>query len=146
MNKFKFNILSLGLIGALGMTSCADSFLDVSSKTESNTENFYKSETDAMRALIGCYDGWRQISSNPGIGFYVASTVMSDETFGGTGNGDDFKYQVIDAFNTSKSPSDMTLYTTDWKVYYAGVYRCNELMAHEEQIQWTSEATRGLYI
>ncbi|WP_297072224.1 RagB/SusD family nutrient uptake outer membrane protein [uncultured Duncaniella sp.] len=146
MNKFKFNILSLGLIGALGMTSCADSFLDVSSKTESNTENFYKSETDAMRALIGCYDGWRQISSNPGIGFYVASTVMSDETFGGTGNGDDFKYQVIDAFNTSKSPSDMTLYTTDWKVYYAGVYRCNELMAHEEQIQWTSEATRGLYM
>lgn len=146
MNKFKFNILSLGLIGALGMTSCADSFLDVSSKTESNTENFYKSETDAMRALIGCYDGWRQISSNPGVGFYVASTIMSDETFGGTGNGDGFSYQVIDAFNTSKSPSDMTLYTTDWKVYYAGVYRCNELMAHEEQIQWTSEATRGLYM
>lgn len=146
MNKFKFNILSLGLVGALGMTSCADSFLDVSSKTESNTENFYKSETDAMRALIGCYDGWRQISSNPGIGFYVASTIMSDETFGGTGNGDGFGYQVIDGFNTSKSPSDMTLYTTDWKVYYAGVYRCNELVAHEEQIEWTSDATRGLYM
>lgn len=146
MNKFKFNILTLGVVGALGMSSCSESFLDVSSKTESSTENFYKNERDAMRALIGCYDGWRQVSSNPGIGFYVASTVMSDECYGGTGNGDGFGYQVIDNFNPLRSPSDMTLYTTDWKVYYAGVYRCNELLAHEEQIVWESDATRGLYI
>ncbi|MCM1356252.1 MAG: RagB/SusD family nutrient uptake outer membrane protein [Staphylococcus sp.] len=146
MNKIKYNVLTLGLVAGLGLSSCGDSFLDVSSKVESNTENFYKTETDAMRALIGCYDGWRQISSNPGINFYVASTIMSDETYGGTGNGDGFGYQVIDGFNTSKSPSDMTLYTTDWKVYYSGVYRCNELITREEQIAWTSENTRGLYM
>lgn len=128
------------------MTSCSESFLDVSSKTESNTENFYKTEGDAWRALLGCYDGWRQISSNPGVGFYVASTVMSDECYGGTGNGDGFGYQVIDSFDPMKSPSDMQLYATDWKVYYAGVYRCNELMAHEEQIAWESESNHGLYM
>lgn len=146
MNKLKFNILTLGVVGALSMTSCSESFLDVSSKTESNTENFYKTEGDAWRALLGCYDGWRQISSNPGIGFYVASTVMSDECYGATGNGDGYGYQVIDSFDPMKSPSDMQLYSTDWKVYYAGVYRCNELMAHEEQIAWESEANRGLYM
>ncbi|MCI8999060.1 MAG: RagB/SusD family nutrient uptake outer membrane protein [Muribaculaceae bacterium] len=146
MNKFKFNILTLGVVGALSMTSCSESFLDVSSKTESNTENFYKTEGDAWRALLGCYDGWRQISSNPGVGFYVASTVMSDECYGGTGNGDGFGYQVIDSFDPMKSPSDMQLYATDWKVYYAGVYRCNELMAHEEQIAWESESNHGLYM
>lgn len=128
------------------MTSCSESFLDVSSKTESNTENFYKTEGDAWRALLGCYDGWRQISSAPGIGFYVASTVMGDECYGATGNGDGFGYQAIDAFDPMKSPSDMQLYGQDWKVYYAGVYRCNELMAHEEQINWESESNHGLYM
>lgn len=128
------------------MTSCSESFLDVSSKTESNTENFYKTEGDAWRALLGCYDGWRQISSAPGIGFYVASTVMGDECYGATGKGDGFGYQAIDAFDPMKSPSDMQLYGQDWKVYYAGVYRCNELMAHEEQINWESESNHGLYM
>ncbi len=146
MNKFKFNILTLGVVGALSMTSCSESFLDVSSKTESNTENFYKTEGDAWRALLGCYDGWRQISSAPGVGFYVASTVMGDECYGATGNGDGFGYQAIDAFDPMKSPSDMQLYGQDWKVYYAGVYRCNELMAHEEQINWESESNHGLYM
>lgn len=146
MNKFKFNILTLGVVGALSMTSCSESFLDVSSKTESNTENFYKTEGDAWRALLGCYDGWRQISSAPGIGFYVASTVMGDECYGATGNGDGFGYQAIDAFDPMKSPSDIQLYGQDWKVYYAGVYRCNELMAHEEQINWESESNHGLYM
>ncbi|MBO5456767.1 MAG: RagB/SusD family nutrient uptake outer membrane protein [Muribaculaceae bacterium] len=146
MNKFKFNILTLGVVGALSMTSCSESFLDVSSKTESNTENFYKTEGDAWRALLGCYDGWRQISSAPGIGFYIASTVMGDECYGATGNGDGFGYQAIDAFDPMKSPSDMQLYGQDWKVYYAGVYRCNELMAHEEQINWESESNHGLYM
>lgn len=146
MNKFKFNILTLGVVGALSMTSCSESFLDVSSKTESNTENFYKTEGDAWRALLGCYDGWRQISSAPGIGFYVASTVMGDECYGATGQGDGFGYQAIDAFDPMKSPSDMQLYGQDWKVYYAGVYRCNELMAHEEQINWESESNHGLYM
>ena len=146
MNKFKFNILTLGVVGALSMTSCSESFLDVSSKTESNTENFYKTEGDAWRALLGCYDGWRQISSAPGIGFYVASTVMGDECYGATGKGDGFGYQAIDAFDPMKSPSDMQLYGQDWKVYYAGVYRCNELMAHEEQINWESESNHGLYM
>ena len=82
------NILTLGAIaGSLMLTSCSSSFLDIESKTESNVDNFYSTQNDALRALIGCYDGWRLVSSNPGIGFYVSSTVMSDETFGGTGNG-----------------------------------------------------------
>ena len=61
------------VVCGLALASCSEDFLDTSSKTESNTETFYKSETDAYRALIGCYDGWRQTSSNPGISFYLAS-------------------------------------------------------------------------
>lgn len=147
MNKFKYSILTAG-IAAMGLMTgaCADSFLDVSSKTESNTENFYKTEGDGWRALLGCYDGWRQISSNPGIGFYVASSAMSDECYGATGYGDGFSYQLIDGFDQAKSPSDQNVYQGDWSRYYAGVYRCNEFIAHEEQINWESESNRKLYM
>lgn len=125
----------------LGMTSCSESFLDVESKTESNTETFYKTESDAYRALIGCYDGWRQTSSAMGVGFYLGSEVMSYECFGATGNGDGRAYQAIDRFDIAQSPADLNMYETDWKNYYAAVYRCNELIAHEEQIQWKEEGS-----
>lgn len=148
MKKFKSTILTVGLAAASMMAvSCADSFLDVESKVNSNTQNFYKNEADAWRALIGCYNGWRQTSSAPGVGFYVASTIMSDECYGGVGNSDARNYQVVDRFDQSESPADLQIYTQDWKMYYQGVYRCNELITRENQIQWNSEdSKRGLYM
>ena len=148
MNKFKFSLYTLGLAaaGLMTMTSCSESFLDVSSKTSSDTDNFYRSEGDAWRALIGCYDGWRQIASNPGIGMYMSATVMSDEAYAGLGIGDGRNYEVIDHFDMVESPSDLQIYSTDWKVYYAGVYRCNELITRQDQIDWKSEANKSLYI
>lgn len=132
---------------ALSLSSCSESFLDVSSKTESNTDNFYKTETDAKRALIGCYDGWRKCSSNPGYGFLVASEVMGAECFGATGNTDGRGYQVTDRFDIAQSSSDMNLYEADWCRYYEAIYRCNELIKYgESQIQWNSESVRGTYL
>lgn len=129
------------------MSACSDSFLDVSSKTETNTSTFYKSETDAYRALIGCYDGWRCTNSNPGISFFVASEVMGAECYGATGNTDGRGYQVIDRFDQSQSPSDQSLYESDWERYYEGIYRCNELISREEQIAWEEgSGLRGSYI
>lgn len=131
----------------MGMTaSCSEDFLDVSSKTESNTDNFYKTQGDAWRALIGCYDGYRQTSSNPTVGFFVASEVMGVECFGGTGTGDGRNYQVIDRFDSSESSSDQNIYEGDWARYYEGIYRCNELIKYESQIKWTDETVRQTYM
>ena len=55
-------------------------------------------------------------------------------------------YQVIDRFDQAQSTSDLNIYETDWKNYYAAVYRCNELISRADDINWTSEATRGTYI
>ncbi len=148
MNKMKYNILLAGaLCLSLGISSCADSFLDVSSKTESTTGTSYKNENDAWRALIGCYDGWRQTSSAMGVGFYLGSENMSYECFGATGNADGRGYQAIDRFDISQSPADLNLYEADWRNYYAGVYRCNELISREETIEWKeTDSKRGTYM
>lgn len=143
MNKFKLNILALGFAG-LGLTACSESFLDVESKTESSTGNFYKTEGDAYRALLGCYDGWQ--CTVGGVSFYIASEIMADECFGATGNADGRGYQAVDRFDISQSTADLNIFESDWKNYYAAIYRCNELLAHEEQIAWNGTENRGAYI
>lgn len=146
MNKFKLHIVTLGVIGLI-MTSCFDNFLDTDSKTESSTGNFYKTINDAKRALYGCYDGWQCTTSNGSVAFYVTSQIMADECFGATGNTDGLAYQVIDRFDMSQSPADMNIFEGTWKDYYAAIYRCNELIAHEEQIDWKeNNKIRGTYM
>lgn len=145
MNKFKLYMLGLGL-ASMGLASCTAGFLDVESKTESTTDNFYRTESDAWRALIGCYDGWQCTSSSAGCAFYFASEVMADECFAAMGNTDARNYQVLDRFDVNQSPSDMNILETEWTNYYAAVYRCNELLAHESQIAWSSEETKGTYL
>ena len=141
ITKIKILVLSSFLL-----TACSESYLDVESKTESNTSNFYKTQNDAYRALIGCYDGWRQTSSAPGFSFYVASEVMGAECFGATGNTDGRGYHVVDRFDIAQSSSDLNLYETDWARYYEGIYRCNELIKYEPQIEWKNETLKGTYM
>lgn len=145
MKNIRTNLLLIPAIVA-GMTlgACSEDFLDVSSKTEPNSQNYYKTEAQAQRALYGCYDGWRQVSSNPGpFGFFIASSIMSDECFGGAGMGDGYNAQLVDRFDKSASPSDMNVFEQEWKVYYAGVFRCNTLIQAESEIVWENEANHS---
>ena len=133
-------------MASMGFASCTADFLDVESKRESTTDNFYRTESDAWRALIGCYDGWQCTTSSAGCAFYYASEIMADECFAGVGITDARNYQVIDRFDANQSPSDMNILENEWKNYYAAIYRCNELLAHEDQISWTNEETKGTYL
>lgn len=148
MNNIRTKISAvLVILAGLTLGSCSEDFLDVSSKTEPNSQNYYKTEQQALRALYGCYDGWRQVSSNPGpFGFMIASSIMSDECYGGAGVGDGYNAQLVDRFDQAASPSDMNVYEQDWKVYYAGVFRCNKLITSEPDITWDNEANHTLYM
>src|SRR5688572_26757935 len=100
--KYKYIIaLGLGMI----LSSCGDAYLDVEPQTQVLDNNFYKTIADAEMALVGCYDGYQRTSSNGNLSFYVVSEVLSDNTFGGTGNTDGRGYQVLDRFDKSESPS-----------------------------------------
>ena len=146
----KTKILMLAAMGLLtaGITSsCGDSYFDVSSKTESNSGNYFKTQNDAYYALIGCYDGWqRTVSNGPTFCFHYAAELLSDECFGGTGNGDARNSQVVDRWDIGQDNSQVDLYNTLWQYYYQGIYRCNELLSHESEIAWTDSTLMGQYI
>ena len=142
MNKFKLNIIALAL-GGLTLASCAESFLDVESKTSSNTGNFYKSKDDAELALIGCYNAWKRTTSDDTWGFYICSELMADECLAGTGVTDAPNYQVVDRFDIGRYSAGTSLLETSWDSYYRAIYRCNEILKYEAmgQFEWVGDET-----
>ena len=141
MNKIKFNILVLGALGLGFLSSCSENFLDVESKTSLSDQTFYKTQADAEMALIGCYDGYQCTTSNGGFSFYIASEILSDNCFGGTGNADGRNYQVVDRFDKAQSPSDNNIFNDTWSNYYKGIFRCNTLLQKLTGIQsWASSS------
>jgi hypothetical protein len=138
-----FSIAALGML-TLGMTSCGNDFLEVSSKTEGTTGNFYANEAAASRALIGCYDGWqRTVSNGPTFAFHYLSELLADECFGGTGANDARNSAVVDRFDMAEDNSQENLHNTLWTSYYAAIYRVNELLQRTEGISWSSDRTKG---
>ncbi|MDS1032473.1 RagB/SusD family nutrient uptake outer membrane protein [Porphyromonadaceae sp. NP-X] len=120
------------------MGACSSSFLDSEPITELTDANFYKTTEDAEMAIVGCYDGLQLIYAE-GVAFPVASEVLSDNTFGGTGNTDGLGYQQIDEFDLSRSPSDLNQFEPNWKNYYKALYRVNMLLLKLDQIDWKGD-------
>lgn len=118
--------------------SCGDNFLDSEPKTSLNDENFYKTKDDAYKALVGCYDGLQRVWTE-GISLPVAAEVMSDNTFGGTGNSDEYDYQLVDEFDKSRSLTDQNLFQANWLAYYKAVYRCNVFLGKMDQVEWNGD-------
>ena len=132
MNKLRNIIL---LIGALSLGACNDEFLETEPLTTVTDVNFYKTPDDAYKALVGAYDGLQIIWAD-GISFPIASEILADNAFGGTGNSDGFGYQAIDEFNIARSPSDQNLFEANWAAYYQAIYRTNVLISKMDQIEW----------
>jgi len=132
--------IKIGLTAILFLTlgACKKSFLDTEAITTVTEENFYRTPKDAFSALVGCYDGLQVVWAD-GVALPVAAEVLSDNTFGGTGNADGFSYQMLDEFDKTRSPSDQNLFGPNWTSYYKALYRCNMLINKMDQIQWGND-------
>lgn len=141
MNKFKFNILVAAVAATGVLTSCSESWLDSESKIDSNTETAYRTETDAYRALIGCYDAYRR--THVSYSFPLVSEFMSDQCFAGMG-ASDITPAALDRFDPNQAPSDKDILSELWAADYVVIYRCNFLLDQAPSIEWTDK--EGLYL
>lgn len=124
---------------ALALASCSDEFFETSSKTALNGETAYSDAATAEIALVGCYDGWRRTLSDEGVGMYLTSEIASDECLAGGGMGDARNYSIIDRFDMGAAAGYYNLWQTDWQNYYAAIFRCNELIKNDAQIEWAGD-------
>jgi starch-binding outer membrane protein, SusD/RagB family len=143
MKKLK---LYISVIALLSLTACKKSFLNTEDVTSATEQNFYKTPSDAYKALVGVYDGLQRAGSS-GFGLAVVATeVMSDNAFGATGNADGFGFQMMDEFDKLRSPSDQDMFGDNWTVYYKAIYRANMLLKNLDQVDWKgNENLRKVY-
>ncbi|HEY4539926.1 MAG TPA: RagB/SusD family nutrient uptake outer membrane protein [Faecalibacter sp.] len=70
MKKFKITFLALSLL--LSFNSCSDDDIMQDSPTGTGVENFYQTQADFTRAILGVYQGFKQ------AGYYAGSNGSSD--------------------------------------------------------------------
>ena len=138
MNTKHILLTSALVVSALAFTSCED-FFDTSSKKDLNTETAYSNLESAEMALVGCYDGWQRTISDEGVGMYLLAEFASEQAFAGLGLSDAKNNNVIDQFNLGIAPSYNDIFNVDWQNYYKAIFRCNQLIVQEDNIDWAGD-------
>lgn len=137
MELQRFILLSLIIVL---FSSCSKDFLDSELITEKTTGNYYSTPEEAQEALVGCYDGLQLAHSYGGVAFPLASEVMSDLCFGGTGASDADDYKMVDEFDKTVLPGNQNMYDGNWIAYYKAIYRCNTLIMKLDEVEWDNRS------
>lgn len=130
----RYRIIIIALIAIISFNSC-QKFLttELTDAVQTNT-SYYKTPSDAFTALVGCYNGFNLIYSSDAIPAELE--VFSDNSFGGTGAFDGYGWEMMDEFDKSVSPSDVSMHSWGWKQYYQVIYRCNMLLQNIDKVAW----------
>lgn len=131
--------ISAILLGA-GTVGCS---LDTESMSSIDSGTYYKTMADAEAARVGCYDGYRRISSEQVLSFTLASEVMGDDCFGGAGMGDPRNYQMLDRFDIEQAPGSVNEFNALWELSYKAIFNCNTLLVNLGNIEWKADAARN---
>lgn len=122
------------LTALLLLTACSKSFLDLTPPSVITPNAFYKTSSDAITAVNGCYTV-NQSTSLYGDGFQVlmeerGDNILDLDISGGSGT----NYQLA---HFIESAGNSLLYSS-WVAIYNGIFQCNTLLANIGPIQMDS--------
>lgn len=124
---------------ALLFTGCSDDFLDLQPLDKEVTATFYKTEDQAMQALVSVYDvlGY---DDTPGVSWAPVLTVsdmLSDDSYAGGADANDGMEE--DQLNTFNIPTNNVLVHAIWIKNYEGIYRANKLLEVIDGVEASDE-------
>ncbi len=135
-------IIYFGLISILCMSSCSDSFLEVTPTTQNTESDYYSNEANLQKALVAAYDplkwcdyAWGQFSGLPFL-----SDAMSDDIY--IGGGDYSDIDVLHLMADFKATPEKTL-SDIWVVMYSGVNRSNIAINKAEELDGLDEKVKA---
>jgi len=134
----KFCMLLI-MIGSLTVTSCNDDFFDKQPLDAISDGTFWKSETDAQLALVGCYNtgaGWS------GEDFWTSRSLFYLDLMAGNGSE---KELIPDHMTDGTLTSSYWVPGAYWKNGYAKITTCNNFLGHIAAIQM-DEAKKNIMI
>lgn len=136
--KWKY-ILPLAIM-TLG--SCSKDFLDQTDPNATSIDNYFKTENDVLLAVNGLYQALRD-GDTLGESSSLYSEQRSDNT--GTNDNQSNSGEPFQFNDFSLLPSNSYL-KRHWVDMYDGIARCNTLLAHIDEVTFSSEDTKKRYM
>jgi hypothetical protein len=127
MKKFIYKITGSFLL-ILILSACGKDFLDLKPLDQEVTTSFYKTEEQAMQALVSVYDvlGYQETPGVSWAPFIVISDILSDDSYAGGSDANDG--QDENEFNNFNIPTTSVIARAIWMKNYTGIYRANVLL------------------
>lgn len=142
----KHNKLFSGLIvmlSAVVITSCSDSFLNVTPKGESLESNYYSNPSEAYAGLVAAYSALNTETGNTYCSPLGPENSASDDCFaGGGGPSDMSQWQAMNDMSqltSATGPVDM------WNTNFVGVKQCNLLLSKIDGVPGLSDQDKTGY-
>lgn len=133
--KKKYGIKIIALVALISFGSCEKFLTSEMTDAVQTDVTYYKTPSQAFTALTGCYNGLNLIYNSGSLSPALIE-VLSDNSFGGTGANDGYGWEMIDEFDKTVSPSDVSMLSATWKSYYQTIYRCNVLLQNMDNVVW----------
>lgn len=114
------------IIAVSTFVSCGKDFLDKKPIIGVTSDNFYKTEGDALAAVNAAY-GALQFEMSPAGHFrWFWGDIMSDDSEkGGSGDNDVVELLQLEQF---KGPTNTDMLDSEWNADYEGIYRANVVL------------------
>jgi hypothetical protein len=120
-------------------SSCSEDFLDLKPLDQEVSTSFYRTEEQAMQALVSVYDvlGYQETPGVSWAPFIVISDILSDDAYAGGSDANDG--QDEDEFNNFNIPSTSKIAHAIWLKNYTGIYRANLLLERIDGVDASDE-------
>ncbi len=126
-------LLSVGIVSALTLSSCSDSFLELT-PTKDTTEEFFNNEEHIEEALVAAYNPLQW--PDWGNGYYcpinIMSDIMADDIWvGGSSKTDNQFWHLMMDFSAMPNQTPTGL----WIDEYSGVKRANDVLSYIDDVR-----------
>ena len=109
MKKYNRFLIALLAVSALTVSACKESFLDLDPNNAITDQNFYQTQTDAIRAVNATYTPLQGLYN--GAAWQILDIMSDDTDKGGGGANDGVEVYELDNFTlTSFNPMINTYY------------------------------------
>ena len=126
--KSIYRILGIALTGLM-MTSCGDSFLEVTSPTQTDTSEYFKTAAHVEEAVTAAYDPlqWTDWSMDNYEPFILMSDIMADDMWvGGSDRTDNQNWHLMANYEATPQKVIKSI----WIDAFSGIKRCNDVLGY----------------
>ena len=124
----------------LGMSSCGDDFLNVTSPTQPSAEEYFSEKEHVEEAVIAAYDPlqWTDWGCGEYAPYYLLADLMADDFWvGGSDKNDNQNWHLM--ANYEATP--LKVVTSIWVEAFSGIKRCNDVLEDiEKDIEGATQA------